>query len=194
MSSLPQLLFRRLQQAEKRGASVVIKIWPSSGWWHLSQFSRASPEKSTNPQNPSRSFCHIQPSRNHPPFWKSFHSETAFHHFCDFHLPEVFTIPSSSPFRRSQLRIWSSNNRSSMIFVDTYAMPLSPTFIMCNASINAGNYGQWQISRHAILPSSVSDHSRYNKFITCRSCSYNNPSISPPRQHPCQVYIWSFFS
>jgi len=34
------------------------------------------------------------------------------------------------------------NNRSSMIFVDTYATPSSVTFITCNTPISGGSYGQ----------------------------------------------------
>ena len=56
-----------------------------------------------------------------PPFW-------------DLHHSEVFLIP------KVPTRTWSSNNRSSMIFVNTYAMPSSPTFIICNTSINEGSH------------------------------------------------------
>ena len=43
--------------------------------------------------------------------------------------------------------------------------------------------------RHAILPTSASDHDSYNKFSMCRSCSFRNSSIPPSRQYPCQVYM-----
>ena len=75
-----------------------------------------------------------------------------------------------------------------MIFADTYATPSSPTFITCNASINADNYGQWQIFRHAISPISANDHDHYIKFSTYRSYSYIDPSIPSPRRHLCKVY------
>jgi len=89
----------------------------------------------------------------------------------------VFSTSRFFPSWRSQLWTWSSNKRSSMVSADTYATLFSPTFITCNASINAGNYRQWQISQHAIPLTSVNDHDHYNKFNTCRSCCYNGPTI-----------------
>ena len=64
-----------------------------------------------------------------------------------------------------------------------------PMFITCNGSINAGSYGQWQISPHAISPTIANDHTCYNKFNTCRSYSCNGLSIPPPHRHPCQVFM-----
>ena len=47
VSSLSWLLFRKLWQVEKREASVIVKIWPSTGWLHVSKLPRASPDRST---------------------------------------------------------------------------------------------------------------------------------------------------
>ena len=70
----------------------------------------------------------------------------------------------------------------------TVCNSILPTFITCNAYFSEGNYGQWHISRHAIPPTSASNHDHYNKFNTCRLFSYKSLSTPPPRQHPCQVY------
>ena len=64
---------------------------------------------------------------------------------------KALSAPKPSPFWRLQLRTWSSNKRSSLIFAETYATPFSHTFITCYVLISAGSYEQWQILRHAIL-------------------------------------------
>jgi len=76
-------------------------------------------------------------------------------------LLRVFSIPRPYLFRRFQLRIWTSNNRSFLIFANNYVAPSSPTLITCNTSINANSYGKWQIFLHATPPTSAGDHGRY---------------------------------
>jgi len=124
-----------------------------------------------------------------PPFQGLYRSEASPHFL------RVLSTPRPSLFRRLQLQTWSSNNISFLISADSCATPSSLMFITRNASISADNYGQWQIFRHAIT-TSTSDHDRYNKYNMCRSGSFNSPSISPPREHPChhpcQVYTILF--
>ena len=46
-TSLLRRPFCRLQQVGEAGASVVIKIWPVPGWWHVFKLPKGSPKTST---------------------------------------------------------------------------------------------------------------------------------------------------
>ena len=159
----------------------------------MSYLSRTFSEKSTTPESILESPPHPTFPKSSPP-WRSFHLEAAFHHFETFYLPEVFTTLRPFVSWRSQLWTWGFNNRSSMISVDTYATPSSPTFITCDTSINACYYEQWQIPQYTITPTNVNDHDHYNKFTTCRLCSYSGSSILPPYRHPCHAYMILFLT
>ena len=50
----------------------------------------------------------------------------------------------------------------------------------------------WEAGRDTTPPTSANDHNHYNKFSTCRSCSYSGPSILSPYWHPCQIYMINF--
>ena len=105
---------------------------------------------------------------------------------------------SRIPPLRDSPRSEDSNSESEAPTTDHPWSPLTvcsfilPTFITCSTIFSADSYGQWQISRYAVPPNNASDHSRYNKFSTCRLCSYSSLSI-PPTGISIR-YIWSFFS
>jgi len=150
---------------------VVVKVWPSSRWCHVSQLSRASTKKLTtlrvhpgasttsnlpevilHPKDPSILKPHSIILR-HLPLRGPFHSEV----FPDLKVP--------TPSLKLQQQIVHDP-------ADTCATSSSRAFITCNTPINAVSYEQWQIPWHAIPPTSSNDYSRYNKPNTWRSCSY----------------------
>ena len=116
------------------------------------------------------------------PLWGIYHSE-------------ILTSSRSSP-RRDPLRSKGFNSKPESPTIDHVWSPLtvmqlhpSPrpkraTLLLTRAAMN-----NEKISVMQSQPSSTSNHGRYNKSNTCRSCNYNNPSISPPCQHPYRVYI-----
>jgi len=128
------------------GASVVVKSWPASRWWHMFKLSGVSP----NSQSPSWSIHHSGSSQSYPLSRRNPRSRIAstiprplpLRYFTTPKSPPiwVFTPLRSSPSRKSLQTKLQQTNRS-MISVDTYATP-SSMFITCNAPISASNYGQ----------------------------------------------------
>jgi len=157
----------------------------------VSQLPRSSPKTSTT----LRVYLEAFATSSLP--GAGLHLEDIFKPEITFRNSEPFTTSKSSPLgflhsktlpvlKASALNL-KLQHRSSLISADSYAAP-SFTFITCNALISADSYGQCQIFLHAISIDQHRDHDRYNKSNTCRSSKYNNPSILPPRYHPCQVY------
>jgi len=109
VSSLLRLLFCRLRQVEKRQAFVVVKIWPSLGWWHVSQLPSTFPEKSITLWA-TQSLHHIQLFRSqlvlHLTFPKSVSATSNFLEvsFC----PEDPSIPEPSSTISKSLPLWDS--------------------------------------------------------------------------------------
>ena len=90
----------------------------------------------------------------------------------DFQLPEVFPTPSQRP--------WSLVHQDLCLLLRNTILPALKT---CNALIL--KRAVIRDSRFTIMQSwliNASNHGRYNKSSTCRSCSYNHPLILPPRQ------------
>jgi len=180
-------------------ASVVVKIWSRPRWWHVSKLPRTSTKKfmtlRVHPGVSTTSSLHnIQPS-SHPTFPKSSSVPKASSvrgrtpPLRSLHLPKVFPIPKvSNPKSEAQI---ISPPRSLPVVTQHHP----PTLKTCNTPTLKRSviHGSRFPSIKSWLISS-SNHGRYNKSSTYRSCTYNYRPISPPRRHPCLTYVRSFFS
>ena len=108
-------------------------------------------------------------------------------HFEGFITPEPFTAKVSN-FESEALN--NSSQNLCLPFICSTILPMLNTWnaLALKRVVIHGSRLPGMLSQ---LTSS-SDHWRYNKSNTCRSCSYNHPSISPPRQHSCQVHMILF--
>jgi len=161
--------------------------------WHMSKLPRSSPKISTNLRvhpEVSATFSLTRtayypkdipdPSRS-PPFRGLFHSKPL-PLWCP-HLLRVFSTsrPSHSEGFSSEPEAPTIDHPWSLMIV----IQLHPRHVHnSNAPINEAVMDSGRYSYMQSQPTSASDNDRYNKTSTCRSCSYNNPSIPPPRQHP----------
>ena len=88
-STFPLLLY--MTRAKESRASVVIKIWPASRWWHASKLSRVPPDIH-NSQSLFWSLRHIWHSCNCSPSRRHFRPEIAFPHSESFTTLKPFTV------------------------------------------------------------------------------------------------------
>jgi len=164
---------------------------PAPRWWHM--FKLPNPETSTTLR------VHSEASATFSLSGAILHPEDIFNlksHSATLRpLPRplrAFSTPRPSLSRRLQLRTWSFNTISSLISADN--MQLHPPHVH-NVKCPYQCEQLWTVADFSCIYSqiiSVGDHDRYNKFSTCRSCSYNNPSILHPHQHFCQVQMRPF--
>ena len=151
--------------------SVVVKIWPSSGWRHVSLIPIIFFKKSTFPRvqlgssatfiflkatSATVSLCHIWLSRSRPSFRRPLHLEAAFRHF------KVFTFSRSFSLQSLQLRDRGSSDRSLLIS----AVPISLSFTFITYNITPRGQLSIKADFPASIPtSSTTDRGRYNVQI-----------------------------
>jgi len=180
-------ILRELELKQSIILIEVVKIWPLIKMMTRVQATKSPPEKSTTLKSLSRSLR--QPFQSYPPSQRRPSISE---------LPS--TIPTPLPLRGSfiseifpELKAPTPNLKLQQQIVQNLRQYLCntflPTFITCNASINADSYRQWQILWHAIPSTSSNDHNRYNRFNMWRSCSYKQLINYASTPTPYQVYM-----